>query len=200
MNCSLKSRLLIGITTAIVTGFAVAVVLTYGLMRASLLQEFDALLGSKSRALATLTEQRGSNIEIEFSEHPMQEFARKIRPEYFQVWDQDGTVIARSRPLAKNDLVYSQGSLAAPGHQQITLPDGRPARQVAVQFLPAVDGENLEHTPEHAGEDFDDDEIDKFDFSSRRQVTLVVARETAEIGQTLARLGSVGCSWAFLAQ
>jgi len=187
MNRSLRSRLMIGLAATIVAGFAVAAVMVFVLMRASLMNEFDALLGSKARALATLIEQTGNEIDIEFIEHPMQEFARKIRPEYYQLWDETGRVLAKSRRLGDDNLQQAAGSLAAPGHQFATLPDGRPGRQVAVQFLPAVEDESLEQEDE--ADDEDDDDFDKIDFRGRQRVTLVVARETAEIDQALARLG-----------
>ena len=188
MHRSLRSRLLIGIGTTTIAGSLVAAVLIFLVLRGSLLREFDALLAAKARALATLIKQNGAELEIEFADHPMQEFARKIRPEYYEVWDETGTVVARSRRLGSVDLARPAGSLAAPGFQFTGLPDGRPGRLAAIRFLPTVEGEDLAH--EVAGDDDDDDDenLDTIDFSSRRRVTLVVARETAVVDQALVRL------------
>jgi len=191
MNKSLRSRLLLGIGATTLIGFAVAAGLIFVVLRASLLREFDALLASKVRALVTLIKQRGEELEIEFADHPMQEFARKVRPEYYEVWDEDGTAVARSRRLGSVHLRRGLGSLAAPGFQFTDLPDGRPGRLAAVQFLPAVEGENLENEPEDEEHDTDHDNLDRVDFTNRRRVTLVVARETAVIDRALVRLRSL---------
>ena len=128
MNYSLRRRLLAGITATTVAGFAIAAVTIFIVLRASLQHEADLLLASKAQGLATLMKQHGEAIEIEFAEHPMQEFARKVEPDYFQVWDEDGTVLARSRRLKDADLKKLRGSLANPGFAFVTLPDRRPGR------------------------------------------------------------------------
>lgn len=188
MNWSLRSRLLLGIAATTVLGFAVAATVIFVVLRASLLREFDELLASKARALATLIKQQGDKLEVKFTEHPMQEFARKVRPEYFQVWDVDGTIIARSRRLGTDDLPRISGSLTAPGFQFTELPDGRRGRLVAVEFLPAVEGDSLEteRDDDHTGRDADD--ADRVDFTNRRRVMLVVARETTAINNAISQL------------
>ncbi len=192
MKRSLRTQLLWGITATTVLVFSSAAVTTFVLIRGSLRTEFDGLLGAKARALATLFEQTDEGLEIEFQDHRLQEFARKVRPEYYQVWDDAGTVLARSRWLGGTDLVRIAGSLHAPQYQAATLPDGRPGRLAGIRFVPPREGERLAEDP--AGDDDDDDEVEDDDVipiagTQPASVTLVVARETSGLDQTLARLG-----------
>ncbi len=184
MNHSLRTQLLVGIAATTVTGFAIAAVVIFFIIRAGLRNECDALLAAKARALATLVEQDGDVFEVEFAEFEMQEFVRQVVPEYYQLWDEDGTVLARSKRLGNSNLDQQFGSLATPGFRFTTLPDGRPGRSVSVRFLPGVANEALQRQTPAMN---DDDDRDLVDFN-HRHVTLVVARGTEEIDQALARL------------
>ena len=188
MNSSIRSRLLIGIATTTVCGFVVAAIVIFVVLRGSLYREFDVMLAGKVHALATLVRQQDSDVEISFASHPMQEFARKVRPEYYELFDEAGNVLAKSRRLGADTLPTANGSLAAPGYFFGELPDGRRGRFVAVQFLPAVEGETLENDTSENEEGGDDDEVDQVDFTNRRRVTLVVARDTADIDQAISQL------------
>ena len=190
MNHSLRRRLLVGIAATTLLGFSVTAVVIHLAIRGTLFRQFDDLLAAKARALATLVEQRGDNVVLSFAERPMQEFARKIRPEYYQLWDESGKTLARSRRLVAKDLEPTLGSLAAPRFQSTTLPDGRPGRLVGMQFLPAVNGETLEGTAGDRGEE-PEDARERVDFQGRRRVILVVATETAGIDHTLGRLATM---------
>ena len=187
MNYSLRRRLLLGIVATMLIGSMTTAAVSYLAIRRTLMREFDELLASKARGLVTLVEQQGSEIVVNFAQRPMQEFARKIRPEYFELWGEDGTVLARSRRLGSVDLTQVKGSLAAPRFESARLPDGRPGRLAGVQFLPAVDGESLERTVRDQGED-PEDARDQVDFSGRRRVTLVVAKDTVDVDRTLGRM------------
>lgn len=189
MNPSLRSRLLLGIAATTIVGFAAASLVIFVVIRASLEREFDALLAGKARALSALVQQQGDTLDIAFADYPMPEFTRKVRPEYFQVWDEDGTVLARSRRLGSNDLPHLAGASAVPGYQFDELPDGRSGRLIGIQFFPMVEGENLDPLLEDEENGVEDDEdVDQVDFTNRRRVTLVVARETAVIDRAAARL------------
>lgn len=93
---SLRRRLLLGTaigTAAVLSG---AGFMRYAMMRASLFASFDAALLERAHTLAGMIEQDGREIEPAFTEADMVEFRRPNRPEYFQVWLADGTVVARS--------------------------------------------------------------------------------------------------------
>lgn len=186
MNRSLKSRLLTAIVMTTVVGFALASVLIYTQTRRGLYHEFDALLAGKGRALATLIKQEGDSVDIEFADHPMQEFARKIAPEYYQVWDEAGLVLARSRRLGNQNLPRGAGSLAAPSFINVELPDGRAGRLVSMDFLASFEGEELETSPD---DDDDEEVLEMATEQVRREITIVVARDTTSIDQALARQG-----------
>ena len=188
MNKSIRAQLLIGTAAITVAALVVANLAIFVILRASLLRGFDDSLGSKARALATLVEQEGNQLEVKFASHPLHEFARKLNPEYYQLWDEQGRSIFRSRHLIQSDLKLDSGSPVAPGFRHVLLPDQRPGRQAAVKFYPSVQRTDLDH--ERVEDDDDDDEISKelVDFSGRRQMTLVVARGTAEVDQTISQL------------
>ncbi|MEZ6061587.1 MAG: ATP-binding protein [Planctomycetaceae bacterium] len=193
MNTSLRTRLLLAILGTIIVVLSATQYGLYAMIRRQLYSEFDQLLGSRARALAALIEQAGDEIEIEFHEHAMQEFARGVRPEYYQVWHEDGTVLARSRQLNGHDLIILQGDLVVPAIREVTLPDGRPGRAAGIRFLPSVEGEVVA-APESASADTDDlgrhdddhDDRDDVDFSGRVHVVLVVARDTLDMEASLA--------------
>lgn len=187
---SLRSQLIVAIASTTLLVLSLTASVLYGLLRQNLYAQFDDLLGAKARALASMIEQDGTEIDVEFAAYPLQEFARQERPEYFQVWDDNGAVIARSRRLGEDHLPLINGSRIAPGIESLQLPDGRPGRAVGLSFLPRVEGEELEtasSNPEENDTEGDGDP-DGIDFSRRRPVTLVVARETADVERVLSHL------------
>ncbi len=187
---SLRGRLLVGIAATTLAGWVVTAAALYVSMCGTLYRQFDNLLAAKARALATLVEQRGDAIVESFQQRPMQEFARKVRPEFYQLWDEKGDVLAKSRRLADANLEALPGSLAAPQFRSTRLPDGRLGRLVGVRFLPAVDGESLDLAPTQRGED-PEGARDQVVFAGRRHVTLVVATETAELHATLCHVARI---------
>ncbi len=189
-NRSLRSDLLRGVTCTTLLVFGGAALLLYGLIRQSLWAEFDALLAAKARALAALVVQDGERIDVPFQEYPLQEFARQTRPEYYQVWDQDGAVLARSRRLDISDLKRVPGSLVRPGFCSAALPDGRQGRLATVRFFPHAAEAGLEdplRSPSSPDDDDDDLSARALSSPARAPLTLVVARETSDIDVALRR-------------
>jgi two-component system heavy metal sensor histidine kinase CusS len=200
MNTTLRTRLVLSISAAIVITLAATQYGMYVMMRRQLYTEFDQHLGAKARALAVLVEQQGDRIEIEFQRHPMQEYARAIRPEYYQVWHEDGSVLSRSRRL-KGDLTRLDGDRVIPLVAEFELPDKRPGRAAGIRFRPNLDGE-LPVTPNtpvrgadgrmpESGVDDDDADtldLDTIDYAARPYVTLVIARDTQDLDASLANL------------
>src|SRR6185436_4795787 len=97
------------------------------------------------------------------------EFYRTARPDYFQVWGDDGRTIARSPSLADDNLEQFQGPLDSFVFRSVRLPDGRPGRAVSVLIIPKVDE-------------------DVVDLGTPRKVTLEVARETSALDAEIAFL------------
>ena len=96
---SLQRRLLFGTALGTTLVLLVAGIGLHAMVRAALFQEFDNALRDKATTLAALIEQDGDRIELEFTEADMAEFTRSDRPQYFQVWLRDGTVVERSHSL-----------------------------------------------------------------------------------------------------
>ncbi|MEZ6129356.1 MAG: ATP-binding protein [Planctomycetaceae bacterium] len=198
MNTTLRRRLLLGISATIIITLSATHYGMYVLMQRQSFQEFDEALAAKARALAVLVEQGESQINIEFQQHPMQEFARSVRPEYFQVWHDDGTVLARSRRLHDDDLPKLKGDRVVPQIRAVTLPDGRRGRAAGIRFRPNLEGElpadGLIPKRDASGRimDVDDDsdtlDLDDTQQATRPNVTLVVARDTQDLETSLAGL------------
>jgi len=195
MKTTLRTRLLVAIVCTITIALCATQYVQYRMIRRQLYAEFDQHLEAKARALAVMIEQDRDVIDVEFQNNPMQEFARGIRPEYYQVWHEDGRVLAKSRQLNADDLIPLTGDLVVPLVSDIVLPDGRAGRAAGIRFQPHVEGESLNHaTVSQAGNDvrdFEDNDVsdqDAVDFSGRVYVTLVVARDTQDVEASLAQL------------
>ena len=167
---SLRRRLLIGtgVGTAIV--LIVAGTALFGLMRASLLGEFDKALCEKVTTLAAMVEQDERGVSLEFAEAEMGEFRPKERPEYFQAWLADGTVVGRSPSLGGEDLPRGPTDSMEPLVCSIILPNEAPGREVTLTFMPRLDDES---PPSIAPE----------------PMTIAIARDTLDMESSLSRLG-----------
>lgn len=172
---SLQGRLLLGTAIASTVMLLAAGAVVYLLVRLALVAEFDAVLAAKARALGTLVEQDGDKVDFEAGNVAMPEFERATRPEYFELWLEEGSVLARSKSLRGGHLNRIDGPPGAPVFQWTLLPDGRCGRLVGVTFTPRQ--ENNEGEPGRP--------------ARPREVTLVVARDTAGIDRTLARMGGL---------
>jgi two-component system sensor histidine kinase QseC len=169
---SLQGKLLLGTAVGTTVVLSAAGVSLYVLVHMSLTREFDAALAAKAQALATLAEQDDEQVGFEAENLDMPEFRASSQPEYFQAWA-GGHTLARSQSLAARDLERVGGPVEAPEFRAITLPDGRRGRLVGITFSPRME-----------------DEAGKAAASTRpAQVTLVLARATASLDRTLARLG-----------
>lgn len=198
MNSTLRTRLLLGISATIIITLSATHYGMHVLIKRQLFHEFDEALAAKVRSLAVLVEHSAGEVRIEFQQHPMQEFARSVRPEYYQVWRDDGSVLTRSRQLGIANLVHLQGDRVVPQIQAVRLPDGREGRAAGIRFLPNLEGELPEKlaVPQRnsAGEiaDVDDDDdaldLDEIDYASRPYVVLVVARDTQDLQASLRAL------------
>jgi signal transduction histidine kinase len=169
-------------------GFTVLIIGT-GLYVASVASErvtgeFDAALLAKARALVALTEDEGGDVELDYTPKHMPEYERSERPEYFQFWLADGTMLLRSRRLTE-DLPRAdpEALLEEPPIRDVQLPDGRAGRLVELTFVPGGS--------EDIGDEPDEDEAAAATSQpSFEPVTLVlvVARGREHLDQTLANM------------
>ncbi|HEY3964899.1 MAG TPA: ATP-binding protein [Planctomycetaceae bacterium] len=172
---SLRSHLLYRTTAVLALTFVVAAVALYLLMRQSLLAELDDALLFEAKSLAAHVEQTDGRVQIEPEISGLPEYANTAHPHYFQLHTSDGANPLRSASLAGSDLPWPIARPAEPAYRSIVLPGQRAGRSVALGFQPRPDEE--------------DDPADWVVEAQR--VTLVVARETAGLDATLARLGGL---------
>ncbi|NOY64367.1 MAG: hypothetical protein GXO97_03060 [Nitrospirae bacterium] len=104
--------------------------------------QFDMSLQSSARDLASMAEQDSEGISVEWRREFHPEFTGHSEPEYFQIWSEDGRIIARSPSLKKHDLPRKTGSINSPLFWNLTLPDGRPGRAIGISFFPHIDKED----------------------------------------------------------
>lgn len=144
---SLRSRLLV----LLVAGVSL-VALAGGLALDRLVHQrivagFDHELLGAAQALATLAKQHEDGLELDFADEFMPQFESRDDPRYFQLQQEDGTLVELSRTFAYVGkgarLAWDPRPSARPRTRDVVLPDGRAGRLVQVDFLPQL-AEDLE--------------------------------------------------------
>ncbi len=166
---SLRRRLLVGTGVGTVIVLVMAGTSLYAMMRASLLREFDKALRERAVTLSALIEQKEEEILLEFTEAEMLEFQRTQRPEYFQVWRGDGTVVDKSPLLGTANLPQEELQTDDPVICPLELPGKVRGRMVTAKFTPRLDDES---SPP----------------SRRERLTLAFARDLADVEYSLGQL------------
>jgi heavy metal sensor kinase len=166
---SLRARLLLGTTLSLAAILAAASVTLYALMRASLVHEFDDALLAEARAITRLTELDTGRVEVELEPAAAPPTRAGEDPHQFEMWSDDGEVIARSAVAAPALRPLGVRPGEVPRFERIPLEDGRPGRVVLLRFEPRDEGGNDAAPP-------------------LRRLNLAVARDTAHLDATLARL------------
>jgi two-component system sensor histidine kinase QseC len=192
MTPSIKMRLLLWVIGGTAGLLAVFAFVVYGVMYRSLVNGFDAVLASTARTIASSVEQNEEKIKAEIDERELPEFHRAKRPDFFQLWREDGSILARSTSLKEADLelfgallnpVFRavrrkelsrgksaiRGALLNPVFRAVRLPDGRAGRAIGIVFVPKVDEEAKGP-------------------AQPQKVTLVLARETAALNSDISFL------------
>jgi two-component system, OmpR family, heavy metal sensor histidine kinase CusS len=119
--------------------FAVAL---YAAISRALVASFDTVLVSTARAITGSIERTDRGLRIDIDETEMPEFRRADKPDYFEVWREDGPVLARSSSLQKGNLQRLEGKPGAFVFRNVSLPDGRPGRAAGLRFAPLADDES----------------------------------------------------------
>ncbi len=165
---SLRSRLIIGVIGGMLLLLTVFSLIVYAAIRRALVNQFDASLTSTARILAASVELDGDEIELEFDAQQMHEFQRPDRPTYYQLWQHDGTVAARSPSLGKDDLLRLEGPLGTPVFQALQMRNSKPGRAVGLKFTPRASGPDRNPQP-----------------VKQQALTLVVARDASDLHRPL---------------
>jgi signal transduction histidine kinase len=140
--------------------------------------EFDAALLTKARILMALTEQEAGVIEFDYKPHLLTEFEVTERPEYFQFYLDDGTMLLRS-PRLSEDLPYDSSKPSESTIQDLELPDGRTGKFIQLSFEP--------RGPVEAGDDEDAAAAGAEQYDVR-SVAVVVARGRERLDAHLAEM------------
>lgn len=168
IHAQLTLRLLIG--GALLLGAAGTTL--HWQVRRALTAEFDATLRATAQSLASLTEQKHGQLNLEFAGEIMPQFELANGPEVFLIRMVDGSEIERSASLGNSTLPLRANSPQAPEIFNTTLADGRAFRCAGLRFTPHEEG--------------DDDR--KNHAAPKIEALLVVGRDRAPLDHTLAAL------------
>jgi two-component system heavy metal sensor histidine kinase CusS len=147
------------------------------LVEASLFNRFDGALAEEARLLASMVECNGDRIDLEFAETETSDRLFPDHISYMQLWRDNGEVLFRSASLRNTNLDRRSGPVDSPLIWDISLLDGRPGRAIGIDFIPKGEGD-------------DDREAEpaKKPLVPQTKITLVLARDTVELAETLSSL------------
>jgi two-component system heavy metal sensor histidine kinase CusS len=147
------------------------------LVEASLFNHFDSALAEEARLLASMVESDGGKIDVEFAETGTSGQLLPGKIAYLQLWRENGEVLFRSASLREADLDRRSGPLDSPAFWNLGLPDGRPGRAIGIDFILRGNGDDDLKTGPAGGSE-----------GQSVRITLVLARDTTELGETLSSL------------
>jgi len=168
---SVRRRLLLGAAVSVAAVLAALGVVLFASVRAWLVAEFDRGLLAQAQALAAATEVDHEGLKADFEGGQPAEFLGGREAQYFELWAGDKPAV-RSASLGRHDLPFVPAGPRRPAYRSVTLPDGRPGRQISLSVRPHLD--DKEGPVQGAVPPAD--------------VTLLVARDTAHLAAALARL------------
>jgi two-component system heavy metal sensor histidine kinase CusS len=173
MSRSLRTRLLIGIISGMILLLAIFSLLIYGVIRGTLVKQFDTSLASIAQVLAASVEIDANEIELEFEVQQMPEFLNPDNPTHYQFWNANGTVIAKSPLLVTDNLLRLNGSVDTIVHGTSKGKNGRPQRAAGLTFMPRIADSEDKVDANNAG---------NFQPTANEQaITLVVARDAGDL-------------------
>lgn len=170
---SIRRHLLLGAAAAITAIFAALAAILYVSVRTWLVAEFDRGLVAQAESLKAATEFHHGKVRIDFDGQQPAQFVGGPNAQYFELWEA-GRVVARSPSLNSRDLPVTA---PPPGRSEFRfdgLPDGAGGREVATTF-------ELRRDPEDGEESATPGPL-------RASLTLVVARNTAQLSLALMQL------------
>ncbi len=182
---SLRRQLLTSTIGVVLATMCVAALALYGLMRTSLLAEFDASLLVAARSLTAHVEWSDEGLHLEGSAAALPEFSRVKQPHFFQIWSGDGQTLARSPSLLEASLTARSSASLEPSFAFTVLPNGVDGREVTLAFHPRREGGEDEPRREDSESESDDESKSAKDTEAVPLLTVAVARPIAELEQTL---------------
>jgi signal transduction histidine kinase len=173
---SIKTHLAFRLVGGFVLLSIAGISLLYSGLRWTLLSAFDERLAIEARSVITFARMEDGQLRLDFCDRYLRAFATnqsERETHFFEVWNADGSVLARSASMKTGRLEQRFGTLDQPAIWNLILPNGRSGRAVGFRYkesrvrraLPAADPE----------------------------LCVVVAGNREEIDKTLSRL-----LWSFL--
>ena len=172
---SIQRRLTVALAGLCCVLWSSGSVAAYLAMRSGLVREFDRAHLTDINSLANMTEQNETGLKFDSTGEYMPAFRREEHPDYFQLWETDGSVLYRS-PALEGDLPKDAGTLTSPKFWNVILPDGLKGRAAGVRFIPKED-EDMPRWPEMP--------------ALTKEVVLVACFHRDELDQRLHHLGMV---------
>jgi len=133
------------LTLNLLTGFGLLLVCSmtaiYFLTRLALLKEFDASLQAKAWTIISATECGRDGIHVELPDDYFEKANEDATPQYYEMWQVDGGVCARSPSLTAVDLPRRFGRTDAPAYWNLPLPGGHAGRAIGLEFSPKAEDE-----------------------------------------------------------
>src|SRR5689334_11562714 len=126
---SIRGRLTVWLLAGMGLLLAAGGLLLDRVISARLLRELDVQLIQDAR------------VSLELADGVLPEFEPGGEPDYFQIWNGQGSPLARSRSLGHLSLPRPDTPAVEPRLADFTLPDGRPGRKVEISYRPQVERE-----------------------------------------------------------
>jgi heavy metal sensor kinase len=164
---SLRLRLSVGVAVALGLSLSAFSLILYATFGHALWQQFDERLAQDARAVANMVEERAET-PWEFEPAALEDFGKQGGAVYFEIWMDDGKVLARSPALGERDLARPRGH-TVPSVVDISLPNGGKGRLLLASLPPRQDEEGPSQP-------------------SGRMLLIAVGRSTDEVDATLAAL------------
>jgi len=117
----------------------------YFFTRIALLNEFDAGLRARAANIMSLAEQGQDGIHVELPDFSLPGGNNDLTAQFYEVWQTNGTVCARSESLNDGDLPRRFSSLSKPVVWNLELPGGGSGRAIGLKFLPQAEDEDGKH-------------------------------------------------------
>ncbi len=136
MMRSLKGRLLVGMVAGMASLLIVFGAVIYTVVSHMLVATADASLAMAAKAVAGQVEQGKTGVEVDSQDLHVPSLVRTHRAYFFEMWLENGSVLARSQSLHGGDLASFAGPSDAPIFRTVTLPGGLPGRAVSLTFSP----------------------------------------------------------------
>ena len=156
---SLRTRLLTGTIVGMILLLTLFSLIVYIVIRTALTKQFDRSLVSIAQILAASIEHDldDNKIELEFEVQQMPEFHNTEHPTYYQLWTDDGEVVARSPLLGTDDLFCLENPLGRTASYMdpfIFKRNGKSLRAFDLIFSPRSSDSDEDDAPPHTSEQF----------------------------------------------